>query len=447
MTYKVIAATRRVISNYLGILLVFALLSLEAHAQAVGNQAGLKQAARQNAVDSIIPSFDSAQDSAQAHEGNVWPTAGRSPRGRAGTDWFPKNSVSDLNSKPELQSASEIKYFLERRDHPASLENDSIMSVAEQVSSEQAGSGAAAAAKSLPPENTREGMVARFGDPAQDAPVLAKPDAPKPFQGLMAALEYGDTDLARKYARQYVRYVRNIQERSTRAMSMQGAAMSQEGMLDAVKEKSWNILPEERAFLEQERENAKLLKTEQQRMAALDDRALGVLKDAESLENLGADAFAGSRITEKRGSKEAAPSADEQELRANIRKIYQERITPDPKGRADVFFFMRTKDAKSAAQARELEQVYRKYIEDDQINIIALNLDTVPVETVRLFRRQTKASFPIKEGAGLAKALGVKDVPTVAVIAPTTGKAQFISEQLKFAEIDEIVGMTAGGGR
>jgi hypothetical protein len=86
----------------------------------------------------------------------------------------------------------------------------------------------------------KERLVAKYGDPTKNAPILAVENAPKPFQAMMEALQDGEQGVAFEYAKQYVRYLRDFQERNTRVMSMINYAGRREGVLD---EKNWKRAP------------------------------------------------------------------------------------------------------------------------------------------------------------------------------------------------------------
>lgn len=61
---------------------------------------------------------------------------------------------------------------------------------------------------------SKEEILAAYGDPEQEVPIQVVESAPRPFKAIMSALELGDEDLARAYARQYVRYVGRVSSQS-----------------------------------------------------------------------------------------------------------------------------------------------------------------------------------------------------------------------------------------
>lgn len=67
-------------------------------------------------------------------------------------------------------------------------------------------------------------LVNTYGNPFADLPINSQDNAPLPFKGMMAALEVGNAELAKAYAKQYVRYVRNLKQRTNAAIQFIEAA-------------------------------------------------------------------------------------------------------------------------------------------------------------------------------------------------------------------------------
>ena len=86
----------------------------------------------------------------------------------------------------------------------------------------------------------RERLLKKYDDPAKDAPVLAVENAPRPFKAMMEALQLGQDDLAFQYAKQYVRHLKNLKERSVRVQSLTGFALKSEGLIE---EGAWKGAP------------------------------------------------------------------------------------------------------------------------------------------------------------------------------------------------------------
>jgi hypothetical protein len=102
----------------------------------------------------------------------------------------------------------------------------------------------------------REKLLAKYGDPSKDAPVLAIENAPTPFKAMMESLQEQDREMAFQYAKQYVRHLRNLQDRSTEVMSLVGFAQKRESMIEGSEWSKTPALEEHRAIYQKELEQA-----------------------------------------------------------------------------------------------------------------------------------------------------------------------------------------------
>jgi len=97
-----------------------------------------------------------------------------------------------------------------------------------------------------------ERLLAKYGDPKRDTPVLAIENAPAPFKAMMESLQEGQDEMAFQYAKQYVRHLRNVQERSTHVMSLVGFAQKREGMIEGNDWENAPALVEDKALYEKD---------------------------------------------------------------------------------------------------------------------------------------------------------------------------------------------------
>ena len=101
----------------------------------------------------------------------------------------------------------------------------------------------------LPPKDR---LLAKYGDPAKNTPVLAIENAPAPFKAMMESLQEGQDELAFQYAKQYVRYLGNVQERTTRVQSLVGFAQKKENMIEDGELSNGPALVEDKAIFEKD---------------------------------------------------------------------------------------------------------------------------------------------------------------------------------------------------
>lgn len=75
---------------------------------------------------------------------------------------------------------------------------------------------------------TREEIVQAFGTPDGDLPVNGMDNAPQPFRAVQRALELGDDQLAYEYAKQYVKYLRKVGDRTEQIGKLVSQVMNNE---------------------------------------------------------------------------------------------------------------------------------------------------------------------------------------------------------------------------
>ena len=137
-------------------------------------------------------------------------------------------------------------------------------------------------------------LIEKYGDPAKDAPVLAIDSAPGPFKAMMESLQEGDDVIAFQYAKQYVRHLKNVQDRSTRVMSMVGLAQKREGMIEG---DEWSKVP---SLMEDKALYQKDIQTEQQK------------NGSEDAQNLDSDIDARAKSLVSRGKEKLAAAMADQ---------------------------------------------------------------------------------------------------------------------------------------
>lgn len=249
------------------------------------------------------------------------------------------------------------------------------------------------------PLKTSEDIVRAFGDPEKDTPVKAQDNAPLPFKCLMAAIEIGDDILAKKCARQFVRYQRRVQGNVMAAVGYMGKGMEDEGILS---ESGWSGDQRFSAYQGNAKANAFIEKANQE-----EDQQL---ESSDSEKNI-----------------QPKPPASKEELlmRAKVRQqiLSKEKAKPDAKGEVDIYFFMRPNDKDSQYMATTIQELYRTYKGNQKVRLAGLTLELETEGLVAAYRQKTGAKFPIKNGSVLAKSLGVKSAPTIVFVSRSTGHA------------------------
>lgn len=307
-----------------------------------------------------------------------------------------------------------------------------------------------------------EDIVKQFGDPNVEAPVLAKDDAPLPFQGMMAALDAGDDKLAFQYAKKYVRYVRNLQNRTKEATIYQKLAMQEEGIISAASNQNDKRLdPYAKLLLEQEKETSSLpgqdILNKSANLSALDPKVKAVLEQAAMAEEQSGDDSSHSKMLaemQKKNKSEAAiqevsvPATKEELVeRARAVALIKNKAPVDQKGEVDVYFFFRPRDKHSQQMGYDIQKLYKQYKDNPKIRIIGLTMEVEDAPALQAFRFSNQSTFPVQNGAMLAKKLNVKSVPTTIGVARTSGNALVEEGRRSYYYIDELVKQIRGGDR
>lgn len=268
-------------------------------------------------------------------------------------------------------------------------------------------------------ENTElasaEDVRKKFGDPEKEPEVLAQKDSPKPFQGMMAALQVGDEKLAQQYARQYARYMKTTQERVSRTTNLTGLAMATDGRVDK-DSWAWSMASEAEKELFKD-EVATLNEADPVSKQELSDKAKNLIrlaleeddkpKTASKVDQAEAKGFLGT-------PEEQVSFARTQHRKSAIR---------DSKGEVDVFLFVDVKNRDSLFTAAHVERVFRKIQSDERIRFAALSVGFVSESDRQLFRKQGQLSYPVIDGSDLSKTMNISRLPSLVLVARNSGKA------------------------
>ena len=262
-------------------------------------------------------------------------------------------------------------------------------------------------------------VLKTYGDPTKDAPVLAQENAPKPFKAMMAAFETGDDQLAYQYARQWVRYMGNLQKRTLRVVEAAKAAQQGEAVLS-------DTAPESNRLRQMiVNDNANLA-------ANLDPRAQAILKQAE------ADEDAAPQMSQN--------PLEQQELKAReeVRRQIAGKIPVDPKGRADVYLFLGVNDKDTEKFVQLANQIYERTSMIDNVNFAAFSTARLNKDAMQRIRQRLGLNFDLLVGDSFSKELQLRTTPAVVIVSPTTGKVIKESGDKPFFYYDELIAAVQG---
>src|SRR5690606_24577659 len=193
------------------------------------------------------------------------------------------------------------------------------------------------------------------------------------------------------YARQYVRHLRNLQDRNQHVMGMVAVAMEKEGLADG---EGWTANPRFAHI----REEIKSADASPHLAPDLDPEARALVERAALTEGLDIS---------PRGAASPAPSPRPslslEEQRVRIRQALARKVPRDPKGKVDIQFFFRPQDKASILMASEIEKLSAKASKNGEVNVIGLTLEMEHPARLSTFRKKTGATFPIRYGGKLAE--------------------------------------------
>ncbi len=223
--------------------------------------------------------------------------------------------------------------------------------------------------------------------PDQDVPLRFNKEAPSSFVAMARAHVDGDHETARAYARQFVRYQKNMLFEVRELTKLIGAALVEEGVID---EEEWDGVEQ---YLNWE--------------------------------------FANSR--EESGAVLKATHEDA-----------LKRITADPNGKAEIYYFFTINSSWARTMAPDVERLWQVAKRDPNIKMVALSMGPLPTKWVESYRNYTGLTIPIFEGAEVAKAFDVAFTPALVVVSPTTKTAYRKTGQQTFQRMYEFVRTVQG---
>lgn len=287
----------------------------------------------------------------------------------------------------------------------------------------------------------RDQIVSEFGDPDVSEPVLAKSDAPAPFGGLMRALQEGEEELAYQYARKWVRYLRDLQERVQQVSTMTGLAMVREGVKPVSPFTNSPLHEDYKKYYDADVEAMEAM--ESLETAPTDSAEMSLLKDAarEIIEKVKAEEAAEVAPAEE----PSESSVNEEQARKAWRASLLGRVPVDPQKKVDVFFFFRPQEAKSLAMAPEIESLYAAFKDNPNVHVIGFTVEDENAGVMRNFRQTTRTTFPIKRGRLYTQMFGVKEVPFTVFVATSTGESWAEHGARQLYQLEEVLSLMQGG--
>jgi len=352
-------------------------------------------------------------------------------RGRGSGGFFDKGSATSVFDQPATLNEAPQVHIL----------NAHLPQRGEETEEPQTPEQEKAAEKE---KTLKERLAEQYGDPDEEPIIAAQAEAPKPFKGLMEALQGGDDDLAYKYARQYARYQNNLQERILKVTEMLEYGMKSEKYIPGPDEEDddiYGIRPLYEKDLKEREELKKRSEKTQTLVKTLDPSIQNLLDRAAQDEQREVEK---TRMSGKKG--DIKPPADEKSERALAREKHAGQVI-DSKNKAKLYYFFRLADSSAQQMTQHLQALHNSYIDSPDVMIVGLALDNASAADLQIFAHERKVDFPLKQGGEFARKIGVKETPAVVVVAPSTGKAIVEEGERSFFYLDEMVKLVRGSKR
>jgi hypothetical protein len=263
------------------------------------------------------------------------------------------------------------------------------------------------------PAPSREQIIARYGSPEQFTPIRAQKEAPLEMQGLFAALNAGDKELAWQYSVALARRNTEMQNMVAKATDYQLLAMESLGM------RAPSSLDEGKDDLNQNRVELRELmaKTQQQEL----QRKLDIEQMLEQQGELAANETAVGKI------RTLAP-----------------KIPVDPEGKVKVLIFFDEKDAGAPELVKSLTPLKTSFKENQLVSFVGLTKRSYALPALKQISAASSFPFPLLNGEALAQELRIQSYPTIVFLAVTT-KETYRLEGLKTpAEVEQVVRLMQG---
>ena len=304
-------------------------------------------------------------------------------------------------------------------------------------------------------------IIAKYGDPSEDLTYYPEEKAPKPFKGIMAALQAGDEELAFKYAKQYINYTAKEADLvgktiTFQKLALEGLGRAEKGRfsndLDAAQ---YKYLLEKELKEKQERENRERELAKSVKLTKKENSLFDLFSDAYEREittkNTQAIAYYDKMEAKKQEKIKKGELVEEEETveeksenlikRASIRNEYEGRVPIDPQGEVSIYFFFKPNEKASMDLGVYVEELYKQNVKNQKVHLVGVNVDGL---SLGAFKRVTKANFPMLTGDRLSKLMGITTFPSIYFRCETTGEAFVFTKPARKFELTEILSLMQG---
>ena len=339
------------------------------------------------------------------------------------TGFWRKGDATNWSSNVKENSSSAIKY----RDYPIGVDKakQDLKSATQQAAEPQNPQNSAAkqdfvqaaAAAQAQPETplTREQIVAKYGSPDQSTPIRAQKDSPTEMQGLFAALNSGDKELAWQYSLALARRNTEMQSLVSKATDYQMLAFESLGM-------------REQQDIDAERDQINPNRLELQQLMAK-------TREAE--------------LKKKIDIEQTLKGQEGAQVEAGLAKLQAEaalaaEVPVDPEGKVKVLVFFNEQDASLKEVVKSLEPLKETLKANPKVSVIGLTRGSYALPGLKKIGATSSFPFPLLNGEALAQELRIQSYPTVVFLAVTSKQTYRLEGLQKAEEIERVVKLMQG---
>jgi hypothetical protein len=325
-----------------------------------------------------------------------------------------KGDVIDFKTPVHENTSATVVY----RDYPATVDEAKLRIQKETAEALKNAQNPQENGQNQAPEQTqpntpltREQIIAKYGSPEQPSPVRAQKDSPSEMQGLFAALDSGDKELAWQYSLALARRNTQIQQTVSKATDYQVLAAEALGMRPSQKIEESGEVGAVRMELKElmqktQMEEAQKKLQSDQLLAAAEGRLTG-------------DEWA------QTASKPREPLAPQ--------------IPVDPGGKVKLLIFFDERSLNVKDFANSLKPLMEKYKGDQNVSIVGLTMRTYELPGLKKVSSITGFPFPLVNGEALAPELRIQRYPTFVFLALTSKQTYHLEGVRGVDEIEKVL--------
>lgn len=333
-----------------------------------------------------------------------------------------KGDAIDFKTPVHENSSATVVY----RDYPATVDETKLRIQKETAEAVKNAQNAQENGQNQPAEQTqpsgpltREQIIAKYGSPDQPSPVRAQKDSPSEMQGLFAALDSGDKELAWEYSVALARRNTQIQQTVSKATDYQVLAAEALGMRRAQEIEESGEVGAVRMELKDLMEKTRLQESQRK------TQANEMLAAAEG--RLTGDEWA---------QKGMQPS-----------ERVEPQIPVDPGGKVKLLIFFDERGLNAKEFSNSLKPLMEKFKGDQNVSMVGLTMRTYEIPGLKKLGALTGFPFPLLNGEALAQELRIQRYPTFVFLALTSKQTYHLEGVRSVDEVEKVLKTMKGSAK